>query len=226
MTMKTCPTSDQLTAFASGGLASHEFEQVASHVELCEDCAQQIDGFSTASLENSLRQLPNDANVEIAQVPEPILEAAIRLRESINQHSDLAPPSRIGKFQVLERIGAGSFGHVYRARDVELNRIVALKLPRAGVLASEDDRERFRREARSVAELRHPGLVTIFESGDTEEGSPFLVEELISGETLVKEIQHHPSDPQHAARLVADVAEERAEQEHALDSTDLDSGCF
>ncbi len=207
MTIKTCPTLDQLVAFANGCLVRHEFEQVASHVEVCGDCAQRIDTFSIHPLENSLRRLANDAGGEVAPVPESILNAAIRIRESINQQSEPAPPSRIGKFEVLERIGAGSFGHVYRARDVELNRIVALKLPRSGVLASEDDRERFRREARSVAQLRHPGLVTIFESGDAEDGSPYLVEELIAGETLVKEIQHHPTDPQRAARLVADVAE-------------------
>src|SRR5262245_16211497 len=63
----------------------------------------------------------------------------------------------LGKFDLLERLGAGSYGYVFRARDRELGRTVAIKIPRSGSLASEEDATRFVREARSAAQLKHAG---------------------------------------------------------------------
>src|SRR5205823_9457872 len=93
-------------------------------------------------------------------------------------------PRRIGKFELLEELGLGAFGHVFRARDTELGRTVAIKLLRAGRLASREDLDRFMREARSAARLQHPGLVALHETGQTEEGLFYLVEEFVQGETL------------------------------------------
>src|SRR5262249_16799741 len=70
---------------------------------------------------------------------------------------------QLGKFQLLERVGVGGFGAVWKARDTELDRLVALKLPHAGILESDTDRQRFFREARAAAQLRHPNIVNVFE---------------------------------------------------------------
>src|SRR6266849_228438 len=66
------------------------------------------------------------------------------------------PSQLFGKFEVIEVVGHGSFGTVYKARDPELDRIVALKVPRSGSLATAQELKRFLREARNVARLRHP----------------------------------------------------------------------
>src|SRR5262245_56533787 len=68
---------------------------------------------------------------------------------------------RLGRFDILATIGQGGFGTVYKARDPELDRTVALKVPRAGNLAGVQEQDRFLREARSVAQLRHPSIVAI-----------------------------------------------------------------
>src|SRR5262245_40736468 len=73
-------------------------------------------------------------------------------------------PRRVGKFELLRAVGAGAFGTVYQARDTELGRTVAVKLPREGSLGG-DQLDRFLREARSVAQLRHPAIVTVHEVG-------------------------------------------------------------
>lgn len=86
-------------------------------------------------------------------------------------------------YRIVERIGVGGMGEVYRARDVKLRRDVALEvLPPAATVSSER-RSRFDREARSLAALHHPGIVTVYSIENTDD-SVFLTMELVEGETL------------------------------------------
>src|SRR5262245_54400895 len=75
------------------------------------------------------------------------------------------PALKLGRFELLDTLGAGTFGTVYRARDTELDRTVAVKVPRRGSLTRGEDADRFLREARSVAQLRHPSIVSVHEVG-------------------------------------------------------------
>src|SRR5262245_66595152 len=72
-------------------------------------------------------------------------------------------PKRLGKFEFLEQLGVGSFGTVYKARDNELDRLVAVKIPRSGRLPSGEDMDSFLREDRSAAPLKTPGIVALHE---------------------------------------------------------------
>jgi WD40 repeat protein/tRNA A-37 threonylcarbamoyl transferase component Bud32 len=112
----------------------------------------------------------------------------------------------LGRFQVLEVVGQGTFGIVYRARDPELDRVVALKVPRAGNLTGPQDLDRFLREARSVARLRHPGIVPVHEVG-LHEGLPFLVSDFVQGLSLADVLTGRRPPPREAAALVTQVAE-------------------
>ena len=95
-------------------------------------------------------------------------------------------PKKIGRYEILEELGHGAMGTVYRAKDPAMDRVVALKTIIALVLSSDqgsDFRERFYREARAAGALAHPGIVPVFDVGE-HEGLPFLVMEFISGKTL------------------------------------------
>jgi serine/threonine protein kinase len=96
---------------------------------------------------------------------------------------------------------------VLRARDTELDRIVALKVLRAGRLASREDVERFLREARSAAQLKHPGIVSLYDTGQTEDGTFYLVEEFIQGQTLAARLSAGRLSFRQAAELTADLAQ-------------------
>lgn len=74
----------------------------------------------------------------------------------------------IEQFELLEAVGRGAFGTVYKARDKQLQRLVAIKIPRSGVLATDEDEDRFVREARNAAQLQHTGIVTVYSVGRTE----------------------------------------------------------
>ena len=95
----------------------------------------------------------------------------------------LAAGTRLGPYGILEPIGAGGMGEVYRARDTRLRRDVAVKVLPAECAAEPDRLERFQREALATAALSHPNILAIHDIG-THEGRPFLVEELLEGETL------------------------------------------
>ena len=89
----------------------------------------------------------------------------------------------IGHYQVIEQIGAGGMGVVYRARDQRLNRDVALKVLPPGKLGFDAPRKRFRKEALALAKLNHPNIGTVYDF-DNQDGIDFLVMEYIPGETL------------------------------------------
>jgi hypothetical protein len=114
---------------------------------------------------------------------------------------------RLGRFELIDRVGSGAFGTVYKARDTELDRIVAIKVPR---LITVDDGseggERFLREARSVAQLRHPSIVSVYEVG-AHEGIPFLVEDFVEGITLADLLTGERLPPRRAAEVVATIAD-------------------
>jgi serine/threonine protein kinase len=109
---------------------------------------------------------------------------------------------RLGKFQLVELLGSGAFGNVYKAWDGELERIVALKIPRAGAGES----ERFVREARSAARLQHPNIVALHEAGQID-GTYYIASEFVLGTTLAARCQRGRLPPRDAAEIMAVVAE-------------------
>ncbi len=92
-------------------------------------------------------------------------------------------PARIGRYEVRDRLGEGGMGVVYLATDPRLQRTVAIKILSGGDSGSDELRERFAREARSVAALKHNHIVTIYDIGE-DQGRPFIAMEFLDGETL------------------------------------------
>jgi len=114
-------------------------------------------------------------------------------------------PCRFGDY-VLERIlGRGGMGVVYLANQIALNRRVAIKMIRSGALASDEEVERFYSEARSVAKLTHPNIVTIYHCGESN-GHHYFSMDYIPGTDLAKKLALGPLDVKQAVRYVRDVA--------------------
>jgi tRNA A-37 threonylcarbamoyl transferase component Bud32 len=113
---------------------------------------------------------------------------------------------KLGKYELLDTVGQGAFGTVYKARDPELDRVVAVKVPRAGNLAGPEELDRFLREARSVAQLRHPSIVPIHDVGQTD-GVPYLVSDFVQGVTLADRLSARRPGFRESAALVASVAD-------------------
>ncbi len=112
----------------------------------------------------------------------------------------------LGRFELVESVGVGAFDTVYKAHDLQLDRVVAVKVPRAGSLTSDQDRDRFLREARSVAQLRHPGIVPVHEVGQID-GMVYLVSEFVQGVTLADRLTAGRPSHRETAQIIASVAD-------------------
>jgi WD40 repeat protein len=115
-------------------------------------------------------------------------------------------PVSFGRFIVLKRLGGGGFGSVFQARDPQLDRLVAIKVPRRDTGATAHALERFAREGRNAAQLRHPGIVSVYDVEHDGE-LPYIVCEYVDGETLADRLRKGPILFRAAAQIVADVAD-------------------
>src|SRR5262245_37662268 len=118
----------------------------------------------------------------------------------------LPAKSRLGPYEILEPLGAGGMGEVYRARDERLGREVALKVMAQHVAADPDMRNRFETEARAVAALSHPNITAIFELAIVD-GVPVAVMELLEGETIRTRLKAGALPWRQAVDIAASVAD-------------------
>jgi serine/threonine protein kinase len=206
-----CPSSAELAEFSTGNLSGKMFRRIAEHVESCTACESALAALDEpdCAFVSRLRLAALEDARAGGCVPRELLVAACSSysERRFTEISTAAGPHRLGKFELLEELGLGSFGQVFRARDTELDRTVAIKLLRAGRLAGREEVDRFVREARSAAQLQHPGLVGLYETGQTEEGMVYLVEEFVQGETLAARLKAGRFDFRQAAELIAAVAD-------------------
>ncbi len=126
----------------------------------------------------------------------------------------LAPHSRIGSFEILSLLGEGGMGSVYRARDPELERDVAIKVLRDDVSLDPSRLERFKREARAASSLNHPNIITIHEIG-TEDSRHYLVMEHVRGPTFRELIDGGALEVSEVLRLGTQIADGLAKAHEA-----------
>jgi WD40 repeat protein len=179
---KTAVEADYQKRFpASAKLVAKVFQEAAS---------RKTEG-SESSISNS--------NVATAAFQSRSAAASVR--------KDAPPPAQIGRFKILSVLGQGGFGSVYRARDPQLEREVAIKVPRPGVFATTQDRERFLGEARAAAAVQHPNLCPVYEVNSDGE-SLYIVMAMIPGVSLAEYLRErkNPLSARQSALIVRKLA--------------------
>jgi WD40 repeat protein len=212
MRSPACPPPADLAAFARGDLPPAAIDAVAAHLEDCPECgrmAERLDDIPDA-LAAALRGLATptpSADGRTGTWPDGPAAAADTAVPAAERTLPAAEPSPkwLGRYEVLEELGRGGMGVVYKGYDPDLKRHVALKVILAGRHATPAESVRFHREAEAAARVRHPNLVQIYEIGQ-HDGLPFLAFEYAPGGGLDRFLRGEPQPTRTAAALVATLA--------------------
>ncbi|MDX1929682.1 MAG: serine/threonine-protein kinase [Pirellulaceae bacterium] len=181
----THPTHEQLERFALGALESNQASKVETHIAGCETCCKLLDATQSDNMHS-------DKLIDL-------------LRKSTSSPS----PSNlrlIAGYQILDELGRGGMGVVYRALQPALRRQVALKMIAQGVHAGQSELMRFRREAEATAALHHPYIAQVYDVGELD-GQPYIAMELIQGRALSEHLLSQPLRFEEAARLLVRLAQ-------------------
>src|SRR5215471_8080432 len=119
---------------------------------------------------------------------------------------ELAPRTRLGPYEIIEAIGAGGMGEVYRARDTRLDRCIAIKILPAHFSCDAELKNRFEREARTLSSVSHPHICHLYDVG-SQSGINFLVMELLEGETLAARLRKGALPSIEVLKVAAEIAE-------------------
>ena len=117
----------------------------------------------------------------------------------------LTPGQKLGRYTVIEPIGSGGMGAVYRARDEKLERFVAIKILSPGLVTGDEARRRFRKEALALAKLSHPHIAAVYDVGE-QEGVDYLVMECVAGQTLSATLKSGPLTVERATSIILEIA--------------------
>jgi tRNA A-37 threonylcarbamoyl transferase component Bud32 len=210
------PTGETLQEYVLGKLGEGSAEVVRAHLKVCSECRRQVIEMSASS--SAAPTIPptestaaDDAIVDSSSSP--VMSAAGYVDATADASGDVNDSSlpkgtRVGYFgdyELLKVLGEGGMGIVYEARQLSLNRPVALKMFKASRFPSADEVRRFQNESEAVARLDHPNIVPVFEVGQYEDQHYFSMK-LIAGESFDKRPKDYLANPCCAAELVTKMA--------------------
>lgn len=201
-----CPTPEQLEQFLNDSLTELDISAVAAHIDGCVTCQLALDGVADSGVfaDGSAAE-QSDSSALTGTDEDAVLELIARIRNapedtlmspdmatggSIVADSTLDLPGRLGGYELLKVVGEGATGRLYRALDLALDRIVAVKTLKSELAAIPSARARFEREARACAALAHDNIVAVHQVDPGSDGEPpYLVMEFIAGGSLQERIR-------------------------------------
>jgi hypothetical protein len=245
----TCPSREQFLRLLQGSLEDREERLLEAHLKSCPGCVKTLEELTAVSpqefREAGLRSLPplsghrTDPGSGTATAGHPpSTEFLLRLQERLRSATTPAKVTpeesragaageglpRIDGYRVLGVLGRGGMGVVYKAEQLALRRLVALKMIRGVFVAETGSRSRFRTEVMAIAQLQHPHIVQIFEVGEAED-LPYYALEYVEGGSLADKLTGVPQPPGQAAELVERVARAvHFAHEHGIIHRDLKPG--
>lgn len=205
--MQTCPQDDVLHGFLRGELADESSGDLQEHLNDCVGCQakaeQWVDEIASPATPPSI----HDATTELDLTEQHRRRIAEQIRRHVEdvRHDDFSPPTRLGDYQLLDVLGEGGMGTVYRARQTSLNRIVAVKVVSSGRFGKRSLVERFFYEAESAAKLNHPGIVPIYDVGEAS-GQVYYAMAYIPGGSLSQALMQKPYASVAAAKCLRGIA--------------------
>lgn len=203
--MSDCPSEEAITRIATN--PDEVPTEILEHLAICPSCRRKLDLTDGPVDFSRLRAVDGDGN-GAGDEPNPWfldrMKAAVRYTVTGRPGRDPGP--QLPGYSIEAEIARGGMGIVYRARDVQLGRTVAVKMLPPEAAPDSDRLTRFLTEAKALAALQHPNVVQLFQAGDSD-GRPYLVMEYISGGTLRQSLRSGPWTPAAAASLLRTLAD-------------------
>jgi tetratricopeptide (TPR) repeat protein len=224
--MNPCPSPEQFRQLLAEQVGEAERQALEAHAESCERCQKALVSLTDVSLRTGRLEPQAPSREPSADLPPDVLRRLLALPPAETPAeaatatdsgpavirfpgapSAEGPLGQLDSFQILERLGQGSFGFVYKARDA-LGRLVAIKVLKPGSAASSEDQARFQGEARAVAAVGDEHVVTLYQVGNTPDFPlPYLVMEYIEGESVKEWLKRQEVlNPHEVARIVREAA--------------------
>jgi eukaryotic-like serine/threonine-protein kinase len=222
--MFLCPTDERLTGLLEDALSRREGDALARHVERCNSCQARLRRLTETPDLEAWRRAEQPARG--SRTEERLMRRLKRSRlwlPADDQSTAAMPPSHspqlvdrnsapvpcdgpsVPGYEILRELGRGGMGVVYKARQLDLDRIVALKTVLTGIHTGPKNLSRFRAEAATIARLQHPNIVQIYDVGEAA-GRPYFVLEFVAGGSLAQHLQGTPHPTRPAAQLVLTLA--------------------
>ena len=222
--MPSCPSDETLTGLLADALTTAERDSLARHVEGCASCQEKLarlTGTPDTEMWRCAGHPPQGSEAEEGVVRRlkrvPPSSAAHRPGQADGPAGDSpqaagptpvavdSEPPAVPGFEILGELGRGGMGVVYRARQVALQRTVALKMVLNGAHAGPKELARFRAEAAVIARLQHPNIVQVYDVGEAA-GRPYFALEFVAGGSLAQHLRGTPQPIRPAAQMVETLA--------------------
>lgn len=212
----TCPEPTALRALLNND-PDADVAALERHIETCADCQAILDQFTDAS--DLIAPVDDSSNVPAAVVRQLHdtpwhAQSTAEIRPPVAQR--VSGSVQVKGFSQMEHVASGATGALYRATDDQLQRTVALKILHPHVAVSDAARARVHREARALAAIHHPHVVTVYASGDADDQRPYIAMEYVAGQTLSQLVESDgPISAVRAAKLIEQTARGLAATHHA-----------
>lgn len=192
MNKLVCPEPEIISAFVFGRLEDDDIDRVAAHLEECAECLSAVQTLDEAN-DTLLSRLEGASSAGSIELPDVCRQALAQAAALVNAGEDEATTAgrvvprlgRVGNYELIEELGRGGMGTVYKALHVNLKRLVALKVLPAEKMQDRRAVARFRREMEAVGKLVHPNIVLAHDAGEAD-GQHFLVMEFVEGLDLAQ----------------------------------------
>ncbi len=223
--MNSCLTEECLRSLLTADMPAQQLEECERHIAECTSCRERLDALAgsispstvaesqqddpSGRLAAAINQLHQVQPTTVVQMPTADTHAASPTLADFSFLDSCDEPEcigRLGKYLIRRVIGRGGMGGVFVGFDTSLNREVAIKIPSASAIATDEAHQRFLRESRAIAALKHDNIVTVYAAEDIN-GTPALVMELVSGRSLAQILTDRTKlDWTTVARIGAEVA--------------------
>ena len=203
--MDRCPTEERLAVYAAGACGEQDAHDIATHLEVCDRCRELVE--RDRANNDWLVGIRSPAEVETVAVGREAIPTKVEPAQPLDAQATPLRPVEIKRYRILRELDMGGQSVIYQAIQEATGQKVAIKVPREGRYITKAERRRFEREIELVAQLKHPNIISIFDSGFTEDGRKYYAMDYVRGQRLHQYVRDKKLSLEQTLRLFATVCD-------------------